>query len=182
MKTLLSTLCLGLVFASHTLFGLEPVPSEKLILLLPDAPEGWRAEEPAGSTTESEAAKISVAGRSYIQVSGTMPMAGEEEDEPEAPTVSINITDSGGDQAFIDATQANWVTDDTLGANEGFARQTAVDGLLGFETYDVGEKTSVLWVIVGGRFFVQVEMQRRPPAELKQWLGRLDLKKLASFK
>ncbi len=141
----------------------------KLIPFLPEPPDGWTAEKPEGSTSEMPDFKITTAGRSYTK--------GEGDD---APTGSINITDATGNQQYIDATTAGWnVTSETTA---GYDKSVTIDGNLGFEHFEKDTKTGTLWVVVGQRFFVQIELTNQDPAELQVWMKRIDLKKLAAVK
>jgi hypothetical protein len=36
--------------------------------------------------------------------------------------------------------------------------------------------------MIADRYFVQIELQNQEPAELQEWIKRIDLKKLASIK
>jgi hypothetical protein len=36
--------------------------------------------------------------------------------------------------------------------------------------------------MVANRYFVQIELQHQDPAELQEWIKRIDLKKLAEIK
>jgi hypothetical protein len=141
----------------------------KLIPFLPAAPEGWTAEKPDGSTIDTPELKISTAGCSYAKG-----------DADDAPTASINITDASGSRDYATATTAAWnVTSETAA---GFDKPVAIDGNRGFEHYEKEGQTSTLWVIAGGRFFVQIELTHLDPTELQVWLKKIDLKKLAALK
>ena len=65
---------------------------------------------------------------------------------------------------------------------EGYDKAVTVAGLPGFEHFANSDQTGVLWVIAGGRFFVQVETTKQPVADLEGWLTRIDLKKLSAIK
>lgn len=145
------------------------IDSSRLIPLLPEPPTGWSADKAEGSTTETAGFKITTVGRTYVQG-----------DADNAPTATINIVDSANNKQFQDATKAMWgVTSDTP---QGYDKDVTVNGLPGFEHFANTDQTGVLWVIAGGRFFVQVETTRLPATELQVWLSRLDLKKLAEMK
>jgi hypothetical protein len=145
------------------------IPSDRLIGMLPDPPTGWGAEKPDGTTTESNGFPITTVGRTYFK--------GEADD---APTTNINIIDSSNNQQFQDATKAMWSV--TSNTPQGYDKAVTVGGLPGFEHFANSDQTGVLWVVAGGRFFVQVETTRQPATDLEGWLTRIDLKKLSALK
>jgi hypothetical protein len=145
------------------------VKAGRLIPLLPPAPAGWTADKPEGSTTESEGFQITTVGGTYVKG-----------DADNAPTATVNIIDSANNQQFQDATKAMWSAPSNT--PEGYDKAVTVAGLPGFEHFANTDQTGVLWVIVGGRFFVQIETTRQTAAELETWLTRIDLKKLAALK
>lgn len=145
------------------------VSAPRLIVLLPDPPEGWTSDKPEGATSESQGFPITTVGCVYVNGNAD-----------NAPTATINIIDSANNQQFQDATKAIWNSTDS--SPQGYDKTVIVDGLPGFEHYTNADQTGVLWVIAGGRFFVQIETTRQKPAELEAWLGRIDLKKLAALK
>ena len=52
----------------------------------------------------------------------------------------------------------------------------------GFEAFEKETKHATLWLMIANRYFVQVELQNEDPAELQEWVKRVDLKKLAEIK
>lgn len=145
------------------------IEAARLIALLPDAPTGWSADKPEGITSESGGFQITTASRTYVK--------GNADD---APTATVHIIDSANNQQFQDATKAMWGS--TSSTADGYDKAVTVAGLPGFEHFANADQTGVLWVIAGGRFFVQVETTRQPAAELQTWLARVDIKKLAALK
>lgn len=141
----------------------------KLIPFLPEPPPSWKADKPEGSVTESEGFSLSTAGRTYTQ--------GEADD---APNVTINIIDSANNKQFSDATMSVW--NETQESAEGYTKPVMLDGNKGFEQFTNDGMIGNLWVMVGGRFFVQIETTRLPAPEMRTWFKRIDLKKLASVK
>ena len=141
----------------------------KLVPFLPEPPAGWKADKPEGSTTESQGFSLSTAGRTYTQG-----------DADDAPNVTVNIIDSANNKQFSDATMAEWKTTETT--PEGYTKPVTLDGNKGFEQFTKDGQIGNLWVIVGSRFFVQIETTRLPAPEMQTWLKRLDLKKLAALK
>jgi hypothetical protein len=145
------------------------VAAQSLIALLPDPPPGWKSDKPDGQTSDSSGFRITTVNNVYVQG-----------DADNAPTTEINIIDSANNQQFQDATKAIWGA--TSNTPQGYDKTLLVDGLSGFEHYRYSDQTGVLWVIVGGRYFVQIETTRQKPAELEAWLPRIDLKKLAALR
>jgi hypothetical protein len=97
-----------------------------------------------------------------------------------APTTSITIIDSANNQQFQDATKAMWSATGTTA--DGFDKAVTISGLPGFEHFSNSDQSGVLWVIAGGRFFVQVETTHQTVAELEAWLGKMNLKSLSTMK
>jgi hypothetical protein len=64
----------------------------------------------------------------------------------------------------------------------GYDKTVVVNGLPGFEHYTNADQTGVLWVIAGGRYFVQVATTRQSASELEAWLSRIDIKKLSTLR
>jgi hypothetical protein len=154
---------------ASTASSAKVIDAAHLIPLLPDAPAGWSADKPEGSTTQSDGFQITTVGRTYVKG-----------DADDAPTATINIIDSANNQQFQDATKAMWGATSTTPA--GYDKAVTVAGLPGFEHFANVDQTGVLWVVAGGRYFVQVETTRMPATELEGWLARIDLKKLAEMK
>ncbi len=149
--------------------GAPVIPADQLILLLPDAPPGWSADKAEGSTSQSTGFPITTVGRTYVKG-----------DADDAPTATINIIDSANNQQFQAATKAMWSA--TGNTPQGYDKTVTVAGLPGFEHFANADQTGALWVIAGGRFFVQVETTRQPATDLEGWLTRIDLKKLSALK
>lgn len=141
----------------------------KLLPILPDAPSGWTAEKPEGSTIDVGGFKITNVHRDYHKGEGT-----------NAPTVSISILDSAANPDYVTATTATW--DQKSETTEGYSKSVTIDGNSGFEAYEKEQKHAVLWVMVAKRYFVEIELQNQDPKELQEWIKRVDLKKLAEIK
>jgi hypothetical protein len=149
--------------------GSPVIPADQLLLLLPDPPAGWNADKAEGSTSRFTGFPITKVGRTYVKG-----------DADDAPTATINIIDSANNRQFQAATKAMWNA--TGNTPDGYDKTVTVAGLPGFEHFANADQTGALWVIAGGRFFVQVETTRQPAADLEGWLARIDLKKLAALK
>src|SRR6266849_8019394 len=104
MKTTALALTLWLGFAAIGLRAQnEPVlipdvvDPAKLIPILPDAPAGWTAEKPEGSSDDVGGFKITNVHRDYRKGEGTG-----------APTAAISILDSVANPDYVQATTAAW--------------------------------------------------------------------------
>lgn len=144
------------------------VPFQKLINFLPQPPEGWTAEKPSGSVTDVEVFNLSTATRTYQK--------GEDEN---ALVATVTIIDAGGHNGYLQAITSQWKSGSTP---EGTDRPVQIDGMPGFEHVSILPKAVSLSVIVGNRFFVQVDLQNMEPKEAREWLKKIDLKALAELK
>ncbi len=147
----------------------EVVDASKLLPFLPDAPAGWTAEKPDGATTDAGGVKITNVHRDYQK--------GTAED---APSTTINIIDSFANQEYIAATTGAWNA--TSETPEGYGKPLTIDGQPGFETFEKDGKHGTLWMLVGKRFFLEIETKGQEAKDLQDWLKRIDVKKLAEMK
>ena len=147
----------------------DVVDYKKLIPLLPDAPSGWTAEAPEGSSEDVGGFKITNVHRDYHK--------GEAAD---APRASITILDSVANPDYVEATSGAW--SQASETAEGYGKPVMIDGNPGREDYDKERKQASLWVMVAKRYFVTIELQNQDPKELQEWIKRVDLKKLAEIK
>lgn len=141
----------------------------KLLPILPEAPSGWTAEKPEGSTSDVGGFEITNVHRDYHKGEGK-----------DAPLVSVSILDSAANPDYVAATTANWKTSSET--PEGYSKSVTIDGNPGFEAYEREQKHASLWVMVGKRYFVQIEAQNMDPKQLQDWIKRIDLKKLEAIK
>jgi hypothetical protein len=147
----------------------DVVDYQKLIPILPEAPPGWTADKPEGSTEEVGGFKITNVHRDYRKGEGT-----------DAPTASFSILDSAANPDYVTATTAAWKeSNDT---SEGYSKPVTIDGNPGFEAYEKEQKHGSLWVMVAKRYFVELELQNQDAKQLQEWIKRVDLKKLAEIK
>jgi hypothetical protein len=147
----------------------DVVDYPKLVPILPEAPSGWTADKPEGSTSDVGGFKITNVHRDYHKGEGN-----------DAPLVSISILDSAANPDYVAATTATWKTSsETL---EGYSKSVTIEGNPGFEAYEREQKHASLWVMIANRYFVQIEVQNLEPKELQEWIKRVDLKKLGAIK
>ena len=147
----------------------DAVDYQKLLPLLPDAPEGWTAEKAEGSTEDVGGFRITNAHRDYHKGEGD-----------KAPTAAISILDSVANPDYVSATTAAWNSNNE--SSEGYGKSVTIDGNPGFEAFEKETKHATLWVMIANRYFIQIELQNQDPAELQEWIKRVDLKKLAEIK
>ena len=176
MRAAIFTFGLLLVLAGATSRGQdEPtlvpdvVDYKKLLPLLPEAPSGWKADKPEGSTADVGGFKLTNVHRDYRKGEGD-----------KVPTAAISILDSAANPDYVAATSAAWALKSET--SEGYSKPVTIDGNPGFEAYEVEGKHSTLWVMVAKRYFVQIELQGEEAKELQEWVKRVDLKKLAEIK
>jgi hypothetical protein len=147
----------------------EVVNSTKLLPLLPEAPTGWTADKPEGSTDDAGGVKITSVHRDYKK--GTA---------DNAPTTSISILDSAANPEYVSATTAAWNL--TTSTPEGYTKALTIEGMPGFETFENEGKHGTLWLMVAKRYVLQIETQSQDSKDLQEWLKRVDVKKLAEVK
>jgi hypothetical protein len=147
----------------------DSVDYQKLLPVLPDAPQGWTADKPEGSTEDAGGFRITNVHRDYHKGEGA-----------NASTAAISILDSVANPDYVSATTAAW--NNTSETSEGYSKSVTIDGNPGFEAFENEGKHGTLWVMVAKRYFLQIELQNQDPKELQEWVKRVDLKKLAEIK
>ncbi len=147
----------------------DVVDYSKLLPVLPDAPSGWIADKPEGSTADVGGFQITNVHRDY-----------RKNDAADSPTTAISILDSVANPDYVQATTAAW--NQNSETSEGYSKSVTIDGNPGFEAYEKERKHTSLWVMIAKRYFVEIELQNQDPKELQDWVKRLDLKKLAAIK
>jgi len=147
----------------------DAVDYQKLIPILPDAPQGWAADKAEGSTEDVGGFRITNVHRDYHKGEGD-----------KVPTAAISILDSVANPDYVNATTAAWNNNNET--SEGYGKSVTIDGNPGFEAFEKESKHSTLWVMIANRYFVQIELQDQDPKELQGWVKRVDLKKLAAIK
>jgi len=147
----------------------DVVDYAKLVPILPEAPQGWIADKPEGSTEDVGGFRITNVHRDYHKGEGD-----------KAPTAAISILDSVANPDYVSATTAAWNNNSETG--EGYSKSVTIEGNPGFEAFEKESKHATLWVMVANRYFLQIELQNQDPKELQEWIKRVDLKKLAAIK
>src|SRR5436305_8903028 len=147
----------------------DAVDYQKLLPLLPEAPEGWTTDKPEGSTEDVGGFRITNVHRDYRKGEGDT-----------APSAAISILDSVANPDYVAATTAAWNSNSE--SSEGYSKSVTIDGHPGFEAFENESKHATLWVMIANRYFLQIELQNQEPSELQGWVKRVDLKKLAEIK
>lgn len=145
------------------------VDFKKLLPILPEPPQGWKADPAEGSTDDLGETQIATVHRDY-----------QKGDGDNVPTASISILDAAANPEYVDATTAGWTTD-TSDA-EGYSKPLSIDGQPGFEIFENDGKHGTLWIMVAKRYILQIDTTGADAPELQEWLKRVDLKKLAEIK
>jgi hypothetical protein len=101
----------------------DVVDYTKLLPLLPEAPAGWTADKPEGSTTDVGGFKLTNVHRDY-----------RKGDAADSPNGSVSILDSISNPDYVIATTAAWNTSSETA--EGYSKAVTLDGNAGFEAYE----------------------------------------------
>ena len=147
----------------------DAVDYQKLLPILPDAPQGWTADKPEGSTEDVGGFRLTNVHRDYRKGEGD-----------NVPTAAISILDSVANPDYVSATTAAW--NNTSETSEGYSKSVTIGGNPGFEAFEKDSKHATLWVMIANRYFLQIELQNQDPKELQGWVKRVDLEKLAALK
>src|SRR5881409_2765296 len=123
----------------------DAVDYQKLLPILPDAPQGWTADKPEGSTEDVGGFRITNVHRDYHKGEGD-----------NVPTAAISILDSVANPDYVSATTAAWNSNSE--SSEGYSKSVTIDGNPGFEEFENESKHATLWVIAN-RYFLQIELQ-----------------------
>ncbi len=175
MKTAALQIFIALVLATLSQAQDEPrlvpdvVDYTKLLPILPEAPPGWTADKPEGSTEDAGGFQITNVHRDYHRGEGN-----------KAPTAAISILDSIANPDYVTATSASW--NKKTETPEGYSKPVTIGGNPGFEAYEKDQEHASLWIMIAGRYFVEIELQYQDSKELQEWIKRVDLKKLAGIK
>jgi len=167
---LLFGLFIGGVYAQNEpILVPDAVDYQKLLPVLPDAPQGWLADKPEGSTEDVGGFRITNVHRDYRKGEGE-----------KVPTAAVSILDSVANPDYVTATTTAW--NNNSETSEGYSKSVTIDGNPGFEAFENEGKHATLWVMIAKRYFLQIELQNQDPKELQEWVKRIDLKKLAAIK
>lgn len=126
---------------------------------------GWEAEKVEGQTMDAAGFKMTIVERNYRKGDST---------------VNVHIMDYSESAPMLQAMTAMWVFSSET--TEGYQKSVTIDGAKGMEQYENAEKKGSVFLLVAGRYILQVETQGLPAAELQAWVKKIDLKKLAEVK
>ena len=147
----------------------KAVDYKKLLPILPEPPESWKADPAEGSTDDLGETEITSVHRDYVKGEGD-----------NAPTTSISILDSVANPEYVESTTASW--NSNTSNDEGYTKAVNLNGMPGFETFEKEGKHGTFWLMVAKRYFLQIETTGQEANELQEWLKRIDLTKLAAVK
>lgn len=144
----------------------EPIHFSKLIELLPKAPSGWTADgEPRGETTNAMGFKVSMAEQSFSQ---------------EGRSLQVKITDGAFNAPLY--TVITMAAQFARESTEGYEKGVTLDGNPGVEKWRKEGGDAGLNVVVGKRFFVEIEGSGITPEVIREVWGSVDRAKLAGLK
>src|SRR2546430_12621863 len=89
----------------------DAVDYQKLLPILPDAPQGWTADKPEGSTEDVGGFRLTNVHRDYRKGEGD-----------NVPTAAISILDSVANPDYVSATTAAW--NNTSETSEGYSKRS----------------------------------------------------------
>src|SRR5438477_12392301 len=98
----------------------DVVDYAKLLPVLPEAPPGWTADKPEGSTEDVGGFRITNVHRDYHKGEGD-----------KVPNAAISILDSIANPDYVSATTAAW--NNNSETSEGYSKSVTIDGNPGFE-------------------------------------------------
>jgi len=146
--------------------AVEPIHFSKLVELLPPAPSGFTADaEPRGETTNAMGFKVSMAERSY---------------SAEGQSLRVKITDGAFNAPLY--TVVTLAAQFARESTEGYEKGVTLDGNPGVEKWQKDGGDASLNVVVGKRYFVEIEGSGITPELVRKVWGSVDRAKLAGLK
>lgn len=151
---------------SQEMKPVEPVHFSKLIELLPKAPSGWTADgEPKGETTNAMGFKVSMAEQSF---------------SAEGKSLQVKITDGAFNAPLY--TVITMAAQFARESTEGYEKGVTLDGNPGLEKWRKEGGDAELNVVVGKRFFVEIQGSGITPELVRKVWESVDRAKLAGLK
>ena len=151
---------------SQDMKAVEPVHFSKLIELLPKAPSGWTADaEPRGETTNAMGFKVSMAEQSFSQ---------------EGKSLRVKITDGAFNAPLY--TVITMAAQFAHESTEGYEKGVTLDGNPGVEKWRKDGGDAELNVVIGKRYFVEIDGSGITPEVVRAVWGSVDRAKLAGLK
>lgn len=144
-----------------------------LIAYLPANIDGFTADEPDGSTTNSMGFSFSQASRTYTKTVGD-----------KIQTIKLELIDYNASYAYLSGlaywTNLNISTENT----KGFERtaKTNIENVFAYEKFQTDTKNGSITYVLGYRFILNVEGDNVDNFDvIKNAANKIDLKKLAAF-
>ncbi len=151
---------------SQEMKPVEPVHFSKLIELLPKAPSGWTADgDPKGETTNAMGFKVSMAEQSF---------------SAEGKSLQVKITDGAFNAPLY--TVITMAAQFARESTEGYEKGVTLDGNPGVEKWRKEGGDAELNVVVGKRFFVEIQGSGITPELVRKVWDSVDRAKLAGLK
>jgi hypothetical protein len=146
--------------------AVEPIHFSRLIELLPKAPAGWTADgEPRGETTNAMGFKVSMAELSF---------------STEGKSLRVKITDGAFNAPLY--TVITMAAQFARESTEGYEKGVTLDGNPGVEKWRKDGGDAELNVVVGKRYFVEIQGSGITPELVHQVWASVDRTKLAGLK
>lgn len=146
--------------------AVDPVHFSKLLELLPKAPSGFTADgEPRGETTNAMGFKVSMAEQSY---------------SAEGKSLQVKITDGAFNAPLY--TVITMAAQFARESTDGYEKGITLDGNPGVEKWRKDGGDAELNVVVGKRFFVEVQGSGITPELVRKVWDSVDRAKLAGLK
>lgn len=145
----------------------EPLNYQSLVELLPQV-DGWKSAEPNGEKSQLGEWKISRASTEYTR-----------SDDEKRSQMKVEIVDG----SYVPlvympfTTMSKFTTESTTGHKKGLK----IRGQPAFEEWARKSERIKLVVLVKDRFIVTIEGRGVDPGAAREWVGRLNLEKLAGM-
>jgi hypothetical protein len=158
---------------------LQPVDFRKLKELMPAEVSGLKRTKHEGQKLKIGDFTLSSAEARYEKA---RPEGQESNDDENAPTVEVSITDYANAEA-VAAISAAWTQADIdREGDDGYEKTVKVSGQPAMEKYEKEGKAGDLEVYAGGRFLVSIKTRNLPPEKMQEVAKAIQLDKLAAMK
>ena len=145
--------------------SVKAVDFNLLIPLLPNAPAGWTAVEPEGTTIPEQDGSWTIASRSYS--SGANKQA------------EVSIMDS----AYYDvAGWGGWASLSETTTADGYVKTVTVAGFPSWESYDKNSNIYDTWVGLNNRYLVTVTITNGEKSDLDSFVNSINYQGIAALK
>jgi len=142
----------------------ELVDCNQLAALLPDSLPSMKRDDMIAERAVNDSVLVSLAASSYA--------------DPAGNNIEIKITDPGDLKIFA-ASFYPWLDHEIQSETKtSYERMISFEGYRGFERYYLKEQSGEMYIMVGGRFMVEVTGYGVLSEDLKNAMSRIDLHKL----